>query len=353
MIRRSLPFDAWPEADRIAWTQALAEGDILDGRGPAAHWAPTTRYSVKAAYGRYLAFLSLSELSALAEHPTGRLTQDRLARYLDHLAQTAGTMGQHMFFAKLRDAMRVMFPGSLPKHLSRFVARLESECRPSSRAARIVTSTRLAALGTKLMEEATDAAGDIIDAVASRRIDDRTPRPTPLTPPDLFTCPGRHAFAERGKEWRLVFEGPETKSGRPFEITVPQKLVRSLEYYLREVRPKFTGADRHDGVWVSTKGRALTANAIARVITERTREAFGQSVNPHLFRHCAATTIAILQPGRIGVARDLLGYASLATTNAYYNKARAIDASRLYAGVLTGLTVSVHACGGFSDRSAV
>ena len=106
------------------------------------------------------------------------------------------------------------------------------------------------------------------------------------------------------------------------------------------MRPKFTGADRHDGVWASTKGRPLTANAIARVITERTRDAFGQSVNPHLFRHCAATTIAILEPGRIGVARDLLGHASLATTNAYYNQARSIEASRLYAGVLTGLTPS-------------
>ena len=90
--------------------------------------------------------------------------------------------------------------------------------------------------------------------------------------------------------------------------------------------------------WASTKGGPLTANAIARVITERTREAFGQSVHPHLFRHCAATTIAVLQPGRIGVARDLLGHASLTTTNAYYNKARSINASRLYAGVLTGLT---------------
>jgi integrase/recombinase XerD len=136
----------------------------------------------------------------------------------------------------------------------------------------------------------------------------------------------------------MVFEGLELKSGRAFEITVPENVVPYFKYYLREVRPKFTGADRHDGIWASTKGGPLTANAIARIITERTREALGQSVNPHLFRHCAATTIAIVQPGRIGVARELLGHASLDTTNAYYNKARSIEASRLYAGVLTGLT---------------
>src|SRR6185369_8393744 len=54
--------------------------------------------------------------------------------------------------------------------------------------------------------------------------------------------------------------------------------------------------------------------------------------------HCAATTIAIIKPGNIGVARDLLGHGSLHTTNSYYNKARSIEASRLYARVLTGLT---------------
>ena len=64
------------------------------------------------------------------------------------------------------------------------------------------------------------------------------------------------------------------------------------------VRPKFTGADRNDRIWDSTKGRPLTPNAIARIITERNRDAFGEPVNPHLFRHCAATTIAILQLGR-------------------------------------------------------
>jgi len=72
----------------------------------------------------------------------------------------------------------------------------------------------------------------------------------------------------------MIFEGPESKSGRAFEIAVPENLVPFFEYYLREVRPKFTGADQHNGSWASTKGGPLTANAIARVITERTREAF-------------------------------------------------------------------------------
>jgi hypothetical protein len=70
VIRRAIPWDAWPEPDRIAWTEAIAEGDIFDGRGPAAHWAGTTRSAVIAAYGRWLGFLAVSECSwpCLAGH---------------------------------------------------------------------------------------------------------------------------------------------------------------------------------------------------------------------------------------------------------------------------------------------
>jgi integrase len=140
-----------------------------------------------------------------------------------------------------------------------------------------------------------------------------------------------------GKEWRIILDRSETKSGRPFEIAFPQRITPFLEHYLRQVRPKILGASKHDYLWASTKGVPLTDKAIYGIITNRTRQAFGQPVNPHLFRHCAATTIATLQPGRIGIARDLLDHASLTTTNAYYNKARSIDAGRLYAKVLEDL----------------
>jgi hypothetical protein len=169
VIRRSLPFDAWPEVDRIAWTEAIAEGDVFDGRGPAAHWAATTRYNVMAAYGRYLAFLAASEPSALGEPPAQRLVKDCLARYLSHLAESSGTGGQHMFFAKLRDAVRVMFPGEVPHYLSRLVARLERKYRPRSKAARIVTSARLTALGIELMKGAIDAQGQAISLTSPIR----------------------------------------------------------------------------------------------------------------------------------------------------------------------------------------
>jgi integrase len=335
MIRQGFFLSAWPEPDRIAWSQAIAEGDIFDGQGPAARWARTTRDAVIAAYGRWLGFLGDTEPSALTDHPVNRLSGDRLASYLEHLAQTVGTVGRHAYFAHLRDAIRVMFPGETPQILSRLVRRLERECQPRSMAARVVTTHRLTALSKSLMKQASNSDGTVSRIIVYRdglMIGLLAWRPLRRRTFSLIKT--RTHLYRAGREWRMSFDGPETKPGRPLETSVPEWITPFLEGYLREARPKFLGATQHDGLWASTKGGPLTDKAIYRIITARTRAAFGEPVNPHLFRSCAATTIAILDPGRIGVARDLLGHVSLATTHAHYNKARSIEASRLYAKAL-------------------
>jgi site-specific recombinase XerD len=243
-----------------------------------------------------------------------------------------------MYLAKLRDAIRVMFPRKVPLHLSRLVARLEHECQPRSRTERIITTPRLTALGEKLMKDAADAEGSVASRVIYRdglMIALLSVRPLRRHMLALIRI-GVH-LRQMGEEWRIVIDGSQTKSGRPFETTVPQRIAPFLEHYLRRVRPLILGANRHDHLWASTKGIPLTDKAIYGIITNRTRRALGRPVNPHLFRHCAATTIAILQPSRIGVARDLLDHVSLATTTAHYTKARSIEASRHYVRVLEQL----------------
>jgi hypothetical protein len=271
----------------------------------------------------------------LIDHPLKRLTGDRLTRYLDHLAETAGTVGRWAYFAHLRDAVRVMFPGETPQILSRLVHRLERECQPRSMAARVVTTHRLTALSKSLMKQASNSDGTITRIIVYRDgllIGLLAWRPLRRRTFSLITT--RKHLYRAGREWRMSFDGPEIKSGRPLETSVPEWITPFLERYLREARPRFLGATEHDGLWASTKGGPLTDKAIYGIITARTRAVFGEPVNPHLFRSCAATTIAILDPGRIGVARDLLGHVSLATTHAHYNKAPSIEASRLYASIL-------------------
>ena len=83
--------------------------------------------------------------------------------------------------------------------------------------------------------------------------------------------------------------------------------------------------------------RRWVRSRVYDVIVGRTGTAFGQSVNPHLFRDCAATSIAIDDPAHVRIASQILGHRSTATTERYYNQAQAIDAARRYQDFLVGL----------------
>jgi integrase len=243
-------------------------------------------------------------------------------------------MGQHIYFEKLREAIWVMFPGRVPEHLTGIVAHLASDRRPRSKAERIVATPRLIKLGIKLMKQAVAPDGGIADPVDYRNglmIALLARRPMRRRTYTLIGC-GAH-LRQAGASWHMVFDGSEVKSGRPFRTTVPRSLVPYLETYLREVRPRIPGAGGHNALWAGVDG-PLTGGAIARIISDRTRAEFGHPVSPHLFRHCAATYIAMVEPGRIGIARDLLDHASSSTTNLYYNLAGSLHAGKIYAAIL-------------------
>jgi integrase len=72
-------------------------------------------------------------------------------------------------------------------------------------------------------------------------------------------------------------------------------------------------------------------------ITIRTLEGLGRAINPHLFRDCAATSIAIDDPDHVRIASPLLGHRSISTTENYYNQARGVEAIRLMQNVLLSL----------------
>jgi site-specific recombinase XerC len=47
-----------------------------------------------------------------------------------------------------------------------------------------------------------------------------------------------------------------------------------------------------DALWVSELGTQLNIGILTNRIVVRTKAAFGRSISPHLFRDCAATSIA-------------------------------------------------------------
>ena len=72
----------------------------------------------------------------------------------------------------------------------------------------------------------------------------------------------------------------------------------------------------------------MKSHRIHTRVCRRTEERFGHPINPHLFRDAAATSIAEQDPEHVEMIKAILGHTSLATSQAHYNHANSLEASR-------------------------
>ncbi len=139
-----------------------------------------------------------------------------------------------------------------------------------------------------------------------------------------------------------MLEESETKTHQLHEALWPLDLLEPLQAYLSTHRPLLAGLSGRwtqpvgDLLWVSSDGSPMTEMAIYDRIRLHTKDAFGEPLNPHLFRDAAATTLAIADPEHVRVAAPLLGHRSFATTEKYYQQATAMQAHRAYVAVVFG-----------------
>jgi integrase/recombinase XerD len=147
----------------------------------------------------------------------------------------------------------------------------------------------------------------------------------------------------RGTHWWIEFLPPDTKTREPIEVPWPEPLVAPLEAYLarhRGVLAQLRGGSMRsvgDALWISRHGLPLSKEMIYGCIRNRTFKDLGRAINPHLFRDCVATSIAIEDPRHVHIASCLLGHRKISTAEQYYNQARAIEASRLLQDVVLAL----------------
>lgn len=91
--------------------------------------------------------------------------------------------------------------------------------------------------------------------------------------------------------------------------------------------------------WVSSWGTPLTGELLAKRISQRTEEAFGKNMSPHLFRDAVATTIATEDPEHVGMILPILGHSSLQVSEKHYNQAKTLESGRKYLSILESLRV--------------
>lgn len=102
--------------------------------------------------------------------------------------------------------------------------------------------------------------------------------------------------------------------------------AKALRCYLEHARPKLLrNGRRADVLFLSNRGERLTRDRIRQIIKERARAAgLPENVYPHIMRHSFATHL--LENGAdLRVIQDMLGHASLSTTQVYTH----VDSKRL------------------------
>lgn len=125
-----------------------------------------------------------------------------------------------------------------------------------------------------------------------------------LDRPDLALDDGVARVVGKGDKERIV---PIGRTAR-----------ESVRAYLAEARPALARSTRpHDAVFVNTRGGRLSRQACWAIVrTAGERAGLGRRLSPHVLRHSCATHM-IERGADIRVVQELLGHASLSTTQVY------------------------------------
>jgi integrase/recombinase XerD len=331
--RHYLAFTAWPAQDQTIWAKLTEPGPtVLDDRGAFADSRPRTNATRRQHYSHWLNHITLNHPDLLPLMPVARIRLDTLAEWLAILDRTVAPYTRLRRAVDLLGIARAMDPGGDWRFLQRAVRSLAARAVPSrNKEPRIRPSALLVELGFALMREATTLPMRRRARAATLHRDGLTIALLALRPMRLRNLTG----LELGRTlhhgptgWCITIPADETKTHRAIEVGWPPSLVDALAIYLARHRPVLLHGGSTKALWVGSSGQALAEHTIRQAIIRRTQAALGVPINPHLFRDCAATTLAIEDPAHVGAAATILGHTSSRTTHKHYIQANTLAASR-------------------------
>lgn len=354
-LRTSLPFAAWPKTDQALWQAAQEKGGIFERDGAAAHWAEATAIQVAKGYGKWLWALQRFGSLEAGIAPAARITEDLLRRYVAQLQeQGLSTVSITSRVTDLMEALRVMDPNADLTLLRGLVSTLHQRAQPSRNKAHrikppgeiweacIEDMSRIAADPAHLSME---AASRYRDAFALAFLVWAPIRRRNLAALNI----GDTLRFEAGR-WRVAFGAEATKDKSPLAFALPEDdaYQQALEFYLMRIRPRLlrSPAIAHDALshqrgplWISTRGKAMTAHALYYAVTRSSERLLGAPLNPHLLRDCAASAITTARPDHVLAASRILGHNQLSTTLTHYEQASMLEAGARLQEVLEEIQV--------------
>ena len=339
--RRRLPLVEWPPADRAAWEAAITEGDILDGRGTAAHWAAATRQTNVRHYGRFLGFLTWTNSLHPNLAPEDRVTPDLVRSYVDHLRAAVAPRTVVTSLVGLKVMIKAMAPGRCWRWLQSICIALDRTSKPiTDKRARMRPSQEIYVRALAEMDHLLESSLTGHNSLSGYRnmLMIAFLAALPLRLKNFAALEiGRHLIREKDS-WRISIPGEEVKNGQHLEYGLIRSLWPYLETYLQDVRPRLlsdVASSAH--LWVGWESARLQPHTIHKCIKRTTRRLFGVAINPHLFRDCAATSLSTISPSAARSAAPLLGHKYFSTTERYYVRANQLEASRKLNAMLTSI----------------
>ena len=334
--RRCLKLAAWPDADRAAWHALFRSGDVLDGdQGAAVQWSEATIHKYRRGYGRWLDFLIQSGRLRADDQPGDRVTRQAVRAYVEHLRRSCAPYTVYTRLAELCSTIRVMAPGGHWVWLKAAVSRMNHNARQQAGIKETVSSARLFGWSLRELGALADAIGETgpsIGQAAHYRnllmVALLSARPIRLRNLTMIEI-GRH-IVRNSSGYDLVFGRDETKTGTPIETSVPDDLTGPMDSYIERVRPILAGGKETARLWLNQYGAPMKEHGLYMQIVKVTERDFGHRINPHRFRDCVATTIAIEDSEHAQIIAPILGHSSMRTAERHYNHARQLEAAHNY-----------------------
>jgi integrase len=338
---RSLPKFLVPPSEFNDWEARTGPSGILSGEGPAEEWRDATISCNWRAYLLWLGWLYASGLFDQHARLESRFSGDRVVAFINEMRRRSNSAATILLrVLALERVLAVLAPDVDRRFLRTIIRNLPEGRNAAAKRARLQETAVLVDLGIKLMRSIDERNLRLTRQVATIFRDGLMIALIALRPfrrGNFSAMELRKNLILRGTEWWLYYDEDDTKNGGVIEVPFPLELVPWLEKYLSTYRP-LLAANRYDGdrVWLSYWWTAMDDTSVYGQIVTRTEAAFGVGVNPHLFRHCLATSLAIDNPEIVSISHVMLGN-DVATCEREYNLARTHQAGRRLAGAMDSM----------------
>jgi hypothetical protein len=340
--RLCLPFDAWPEIDRMAWNRSIRNDDPFDDDDHyGAGLRPDTLKGLRKGYGRWLAFLVSKGWLDERVAPLARVTVPRLRAYLRHLLRRRNASctieGR---FSQLLMVMRMLAPGCDVRWICRpDGATVRSRLPRRQRPVHVPTCAVLLDWGLRMMATARSQPESRVSFLQFR---------------DGLLIAMLATRARRRMAMSLLTLGAEfykvTKNKKPDRFDLPAILTPEIDHYLEQIRPGLMRSQSHQSLWVAQSGGPLTLKGLSERIFVLSRKEFGYAFGPHAFRHAVSTMLAEHDPSNTGLAAAVLNITPEVDSR-HYNRARQILACTKLAQLIDGKRLALAHEGSGDQRS--